>query len=236
MSHLLNHPFFKKKKNLLIFLGSLNTFCFVGIYFYLSYAKKLPHSQRSVAQSYFPAPSQSEKQFPNIQRFSHFSKSLSAVRVEIRPVGEIPENGADEVTLEGSIIVNQTPPNGILNYEWHGDDGVEWVDGSASDQLYEVKAGDLRVLRATVRGFGKEFSRVVRLEVKFDNKDVQVGNSAIVHTRPEDSFEFVAPAIKMQVDREDREKLRGLASEADNQDSDFRNSNNPSKLKKIDNF
>jgi hypothetical protein len=234
MSDLLNHPFFKQKKYLFIFLGGLQFFLFFGYFAFQWFPENNSAAPRSLASI---GSSESLLQGnvvvpPNFKRFSKFSKGLSTLRVEINPLQDIPENASDEVVLEATIAVNQTPPNGILNYEWQWDEGVQWLEGNPSGQLFEVKSGDLRTLRVKIRGFSREYSRLVQLSARFDGTESRIGNTALVHSRPEDSFEYIAPVIQMQVDQEKREKARSLASESESEETDFKNTNTPGKLRK----
>ncbi len=216
-----------------MFLFFFNAFVFL-VFSFNFYAAPPGTALRGLAYSEKQEGTHSERRMYNMQRFMQLSKGLSAVRVEVETLEEIPLNASEEITLRATVIVNQPPPNGVLNYEWHAQEGVQWLEGPVSGQLQDMKAGESRLITATVRGFSKEYSRLVRLDVRFDGIESQIGNSAVVHSRPEDSFEYVAPIIKMQVDQEARSESRGLASDPDNQEQDFKNTNQPGKLKKTD--
>lgn len=128
-------------------------------------------------------------------------KHLTLLKVEIGTPENIPESGNDDVTLTGRILVNREL-SGDLNYNWDLPEGVHAVEGQVSDALANVKAGQVVELKLTVSGFNKEKQRLISLQAKGESGNLAMGNSAIIASRPEDTWEAVATDMKKSADEQ----------------------------------
>lgn len=128
-------------------------------------------------------------------------KHLALLKVEIAQPEVLPEAGSDEVTLTGRILVNQNL-NSDLSYEWSLPEDVNLIDGQKSDTLSNVKMGQIVEVKITVSGFNKEKQRLISLQASGAQGHEFLGNSAVVVTRPEDTWEAVAPEMKKAADEQ----------------------------------
>ncbi|MBV2169818.1 MAG: hypothetical protein KUL82_14025 [Bdellovibrio sp.] len=122
-------------------------------------------------------------------------KHLALLKVEITSPESIPEAGSDEVTLTGRILVNQEL-QGDLSYSWSLPEDVQVVDGQVSDSFSNVKNGQIVEVKITVSGFNKEKQRLISLQASGKKGAEVLGNSAVVASRPEDTWEAVAPEMR----------------------------------------
>lgn len=150
-----------------------------------------------------------------------FSKHLAVVQTHIFASEEIPESNSDSVELVAEIKLNREISQSQLAYAWLLDDGVTLLNGDAEGILDNMKVGETRQVRIQVSGLSKEHSRVVRLSASLKHNAVQLGSSALIHSRPEDSFEYVAPQLQLLSEEVERKQSRGIASESEG----FKNSN-----------
>lgn len=128
-------------------------------------------------------------------------KHLALLKVEIATPEHLPEEGLDEVPLTGRIFVNQSL-QGDLFYAWSLPEEVQVVDGQLSDTLAGVKMGQIVELKITVSGFNKEKQRLISLQASGSAGNQVLGNSAVVASRPEDTWEAVAPEMKKSADEQ----------------------------------
>lgn len=128
-------------------------------------------------------------------------KHLALLKVEIATPESIPDDGDDEVILRGRILVNQDL-QGDLNYTWHMPEGVQVVSGSVKDALANVKTGQIVDLSLTVKGFTKESQKLISLQASAARGELVLGGSAILASRPEDTWEAVAPDMKRDAEEQ----------------------------------
>lgn len=208
MRNLLNASFFRQKKYLYIFLVCVNMFA-LSLFFVF---KPGPHIEptRSLSSLY------SER---NSKQDLLRAKSHSALVVQIYTDIEIPEYDEDVLEFIAEVQLNRQKGPSSLNYHWLLDPGVEIVEGKVEDQLWAIEPGEIRTVRLKVKGFSKEHSRNVTLSASIEDAEMKIGNVASIHSRPEDSFEFVAPQVRYLASKKqtDKNPARGLASEQDNQ-------------------
>ncbi|WP_374029519.1 hypothetical protein [Bdellovibrio bacteriovorus] len=133
-------------------------------------------------------------------------KHLALIKVELKS-SEIPESGSDETTFTGRILVTQDI-EGDLNYTWSIPDDVTIVEGSLSESLPNVKKGQIVEVTLTVSGFNKEKQRLVTLQASGKRGQDLLGNSAILASRPEDTWEAVAPEMKRAAEEQLGDKSR----------------------------
>ncbi len=214
MSDLLNHPALKEKKYLVIFLGCLNFILFFG-YFAFQFAAESATSQRRLAS----LPSLREEHLTKTSvgqpQLSKYSKHLSTIQIEIQPLNEIPKSDSDELELKALIRVQRDLGGQPLSYRWIPDSGVTVLSGNLEGQLLNMNPSQEHELRILVKGFSKEYSRLVRLEAFLPESEIKVGNAALVHSRPEDSYEFIAPLVHMSIEESKRQQkqARGIAND-----------------------
>lgn len=122
-------------------------------------------------------------------------KHLALLKVEIATPEHLPEEGNDDVDLTGRIFINQSL-QGDLAYEWNLPEDVQIIDGEKSDTLANVKLGQIVELKITVSGFNKEKQRLISLQASGAHGNQVLGNSAVIASRPEDTWEAVAPEMK----------------------------------------
>lgn len=122
-------------------------------------------------------------------------KHLALLKVEIATPESVPEAGNDEVTLKGRILVNRNL-QGNLTYSWNLPEDVQAVEGAISESLANVKMGQVIEVAITVSGFNKEKQRLISLQTSGHLGNELLGNSAVVASRLEDTWEAVAPEMK----------------------------------------
>lgn len=122
-------------------------------------------------------------------------KHLALLKVEITSPELIPESGPDEVTLVGRILVNQEL-QGDLSYSWSVPEDVQVLEGQISDSFANVKNGQIVEVKLIVSGFNKEKQRLISLQASGRKGEEILGNSAVVSSRPEDTWEAVAPEMR----------------------------------------
>jgi hypothetical protein len=128
-------------------------------------------------------------------------KHLAPIHVELLKPNIIPDSGDGEVTLVGHIILTQKL-DGDLTYHWVLPDGVNVVDGQVEDTLAAVTPGQTVEVKITVSGFNKERQQTVALQGSGNLGDQHFGNSSVIVSRPEDTLESVAKALKKSADEQ----------------------------------
>lgn len=155
-------------------------------YFSNKEKKRIPASVKEGKIPWVPAP---------------VGKHLALLKVEIATPQNIPQEGNDDVELTGRVLVNQNL-QGDLSYEWNLPEDVQIVEGQQSDTLAGVKMGQIVELKITVSGFNKEKQRLISLQASGSAGNQVLGNSAVVASRPEDTWEAVAPEMKKSADEQ----------------------------------
>lgn len=124
-----------------------------------------------------------------------FNKHLAPTKTVILPLQKTPESGDQEVTLVGHITVNSSIDSD-LSYTWALPEGVSVVEGVLSDTLADVQVGQTVELKITVVGFSKERQSQVSLKASALKGKMEMGSSALLSSRPEDSWEAIAPEMQ----------------------------------------
>lgn len=155
---------------------------------YVSNAKKmrLPASMEQKSSAWTPAP---------------IGKHLALLKVEILAPKNIPESGNEDVTLSGRILVNQELQSD-LSYNWDLPEDVQVVDGQLQDSFSGVKMGQIVEVKITVSGFNQERQRLISLQASTTHGHQLLGGSAVVSSRPGDTWEAVAPDMKRIADEQ----------------------------------
>lgn len=170
----------------LIFLVGF-IFGVTGAAYYAGKKGRWPSSVEARKQPWVPAP---------------IGKHLAALKVEIRPPDNIPEDVADqEVILVGRIFLSQNPQSD-LNYAWTLPEGVNALEGQLNGSIQNVHAGQIVEVKLTVGGFNKEKQRLVSLQASITKGSEILGGSAVVASRPEDTLESVAAEMKRSADEQ----------------------------------
>lgn len=128
-------------------------------------------------------------------------KHLSLIKVDIQTEEQIPEYGTDQVTLKGRILVNQEV-NGDLLFSWSLPEDVELVEGETTGSVSNLKMGQIIDVNLTVSGFNKEKQRLISLQASGHKGQELLGNAATIVSRPEDTWESVAPEMKKAADEQ----------------------------------
>lgn len=123
------------------------------------------------------------------------SKHLQAVKVQILKPDHIPDSGDEEVTLIGKISVHQKVA-GDITYNWVLPEGVEAVEGETSDGVSDIEPGKDAEVKIVVTGFNKEKQSLVAFQASVPYGNSRLGNATIISSRPEDTWESVAPQMQ----------------------------------------
>ncbi len=139
-------------------------------------------------------------------------KHLALIKTELSQPEVIPEDGDDEVTLNGRIHINQSISGGI-SYSWILPNEVEIVRGDLTKTIEDAKMGDLIEVSITVRGFNKEKQRLIFLKAVGKHGGEVLGNSSTIASRPEDTWESIAPEMKKAAEEQLEEADASSSSE-----------------------
>ncbi|MDG0814771.1 hypothetical protein [Bdellovibrio svalbardensis] len=123
------------------------------------------------------------------------AKHLAALKVELSTEKAIPESSDAEVTLIGKITLQQNAQSEVT-YSWTLPEGVEVLEGDLSDSFPNVTAGKTIEVKLIVSGFSKEKQSLIALQSSVIASGVQLGGSAVITSRPEDTWEAVAPQMQ----------------------------------------
>lgn len=121
-------------------------------------------------------------------------KHLALFQVELASTS-IPDNSSEETEIKGRILINQEM-QGDLAYAWDLPDGVELIEGQLTDTLAQVRKGQIVEIRIVVTGFSKESQKLIGLQASGKKGTETLGGSALLASRPEDTWEAVAPDMK----------------------------------------
>lgn len=120
-------------------------------------------------------------------------KNLTNIQVRLALPENLPNEDDKEVTLTALVYVSNER-NETLEYEWELPNGVEVIQGHVSDALPGIKQGQTARVDLVVRGFSSQNLKLVTFKAYYQSSEGQYGNSAILSSRPQDSFEFIAPS------------------------------------------
>ncbi|MBX2987920.1 MAG: hypothetical protein KF802_08480 [Bdellovibrionaceae bacterium] len=118
-------------------------------------------------------------------------KQMTLVQVNLRAPEGIADQDTQETTLVGWIRLNQALPGADLHFKWELPEGVQVVEGVVEDSWAGLQSGQVSETRLTVTGFSKESLKLVALHGFLKSGTSEVGNSAVITSRPEDSYEMV---------------------------------------------
>lgn len=147
-------------------------------------AMKQQTSNRNLASAY------KEKWIPQ-----EAAKHLAVLKVELAKPKIIPTAGDAETILIGKITLQQKADSEV-SYTWTLPEGVHVVEGELSDSFANVAAGQTIKVNLVVSGFTKEKQSLIALQSSVIANGIQLGGSAIITSRPEDTWESVAPQMQ----------------------------------------
>lgn len=127
-------------------------------------------------------------------------KHLAPVRVHAESLS-IPESAETEVTLRAAVQAfrNLDEP---IRFKWTLPEETLLVQGDLQDELPPLKEGEFHYLEITVKGFSKEKFQTITIEAFGERSDF--GGSAVITSRPEDTMESIAVAMKKEVLRAEK--------------------------------
>lgn len=145
-----------------------------------------------MTQSFFlanPAPTSGQMDFASKAPMFR-GKSLAAIQIDLRAPAGIPEFETDEITLVGSVRLNQSFA-GELHLNWELPDDVQIITGEEKTIYEELEKGEVIQTQITLRGFSREHLKLIGLHAAIHNEETSYGNTALMTSRPEDSYELV---------------------------------------------
>lgn len=129
------------------------------------------------------------------------NKMLAPLKVEITRLESAAETDDATVEITGHLTLNQATSSQI-DYTWDLPDGVSLVEGQMSDSLQGIKQGQTADLKIVVTGFTKLRQLAISLSASSLIGNQRLGNSAVLVSRPEDTFEAVAPVLHQQAEEQ----------------------------------
>lgn len=152
----------------------------------------------------------SKSEFASINKKLNFvmTKQHMLTSVKVQTPTAMPDSDTQEVTLVGYITLHQHVDQ-PLQWEWILPEGVRVIRGEVKALEEKPVAGKTYLAEITVSGFSKEEKKTISLQGYVETEDsARTGNSFVVSSDPESSFEYIAPELKAEVDAE-----REVASE-----------------------
>ncbi len=122
-------------------------------------------------------------------------KSLAPLSVQIAPLQDIPEFDDQEVTLNGFVTANAYTGS-VVQYHWDLPAGVSVLSGDINGSFSNIKSGDTFEVELRVTGFSREVGKHIILGAKVKHGEDELGHSALIASRPEDSMEYIAPQMR----------------------------------------
>ena len=121
-------------------------------------------------------------------------KHLGAITVRLEAPEKIPVDSQDSVELSGSIVLNQGPAQD-MDVEWTLPADVRVISGNLVSQISQMQPGKSYPISLVVSGFDKTDKKIVTVSASTIRNGIKIGNSSLVSSRPEDSMEYIAPAL-----------------------------------------
>ena len=127
-------------------------------------------------------------------------KLHSLIQVRTNENYNAPETGDQETLLEAWIKINDLPTDGKIQFQWQLDPGVHAIDGDLSGEIFDFQKGETKYFSIRVYGFSKEVKKVAVFTASGVIDDTRIGQSGLYNSRPEDSFEYIAPLVQQKAD------------------------------------
>lgn len=122
-------------------------------------------------------------------------KPLSVLSVQMEPLDKVPEFDHEQVKLKGFITANATNGSSI-QFHWDLPAGIIVVSGDVNGTLTDMSPGDTAEVELEVTGFSREVGKHVILGAKVRVGNDELGQNAMIASRPEDSMEYIAPQMR----------------------------------------
>lgn len=129
------------------------------------------------------------------------NKSLSPLKVEIKKIEVMPETEDATVEIVGYITLKQSLGPKV-DYAWSLPAGVALLEGQMSDSLQGMTVGQTAEIKIVVSGFSKLQQQGISLSASSLVGDQRLGNSDLLVSRPEDTFEAAAPMLNQQAEEQ----------------------------------
>jgi hypothetical protein len=146
---------------------------------------------------------------------AEIEKHLMPLVLTVQGPEKYPKNPRTKVTLRGTIRT-PFPEFNVINYKWILPDEVEVVKGQVIGDIQRPNANQVYDIEIIVNGFDStERKEISLIATTTDSAGTQLGNSAVITSRPEDSMENIASEmmIKAQAFKASQAKERLPASE-----------------------
>ena len=121
------------------------------------------------------------------------SKAHTLINVALRSLAGMAESDGEEVTLVGTVRAAQNLER-PLQFEWELPAGVEVVQGELHGTWMNVEPGLPYETQIVVRGFSREDYKLIVLHGYVGEEAERIGHSAVVTSRPQDSYDMLAKA------------------------------------------
>jgi hypothetical protein len=130
--------------------------------------------------------------------------------ISVEPVGGIPENNEQELTLRATVTLHR-PVDQDLEYKWMLPAGVEVVSGHLADGWNGLQVGQTVTTEITVTGLSLESGAVVALfHVETLQNGQKIGSSGVFTPAPENVF-VPTSAVSQKIMKNDlRDRVKGL--------------------------
>lgn len=144
----------------------------------------------------FPTPKEGRRNLATSLKMDRvMGKQLAVLSVQLAPLDEIPEYDDQEVKLTGYVTANATSDSAI-RYHWDLPAGVSVAAGDLEGTLNGMNAGDTAEVELRVTGFSREVGKHIIFAAKVHHGNDELGHSALIASRPEDSMEYIAPQMR----------------------------------------
>lgn len=127
-------------------------------------------------------------------------KHMSVLTAQIDNSTRVPEYENQEMMITGYVTLNKQVA-GDVHFEWSLPHGVTLVSGDLKGSWSEMRAGQTATAVIYVTGFSKEAAKHIIFQTSTQHGNDQLGHSALISSRPEDSLEYVAPEIRDHVEK-----------------------------------
>lgn len=121
------------------------------------------------------------------------SKSLATISVSLNEPTEIPLDTEETVEITGQVVLRHGSPSD-LHLKWQLPAGVVSTE-SLQAVISNAQPGVIYPIQLHVQGFNKVSKKNVTVMATANVDGVEYGNSSLISSRPEDSWEYVAPAM-----------------------------------------
>ena len=143
---------------------------------------------------------QSNRSIANVVENStiNMEKHLMPLVITVSGPETFPKDPEAVVTLKATVRT-PFPEFALINYTWILPDDVEVVKGYVSSDILNPIANQPYKIEISVKGFNALDRKDISLIAKTrDASGTELGNSAVITSRPEDSMEHIAPEMMVK--------------------------------------